>query len=101
MISSRWVVPVVPRSTVLPDHLVAIENGRIVAVLASALARSQLEPARHLQLAHHSLAPGLINTLTHVAMSLLRGDGDDLPLARSLTERIWPLERALVRERFV
>jgi 5-methylthioadenosine/S-adenosylhomocysteine deaminase len=101
LISARWVVPVVPRGTVLPDHSVAIENGHIVAVLPSALARSQLEPARHLQLGHHALAPGLINTHTHAAMTLLRGAGDDLPLARWLTERIWPLERALVSERFV
>src|SRR5215469_4033251 len=101
LISARWVVPVVPRGTVLADHSVAIENGHIVAVLPSALARSQFEPARHIQLPHHALAPGLINAHAHGAMNLLRGAGDDLPLARWLQERIWPLERALVSERFV
>jgi 5-methylthioadenosine/S-adenosylhomocysteine deaminase len=101
LISARWVLPVVPRGAVLPDHSVAIEDGRIVAVLPSALARSQLEPAQHIQLAHHALAPGLINAHGHAAMALLRGAGDDLPLARWLAERIWPLERALVSERFV
>ena len=101
LISARWVVPVVPRGTVLPDHSVAIEHGRIVAVLPTSQARSQFEPARHIELAQHALAPGFINAHAHAAMNLLRGAGDDLPLARWLAERIWPLERALVGERFV
>jgi 5-methylthioadenosine/S-adenosylhomocysteine deaminase len=101
LISARWVVPVVPRGTVLADHSVAVEHGRIVAVLPTALARSQLEATRHILLPHHALAPGLVNAHAHAAMSLLRGTGDDLPLGRWLTERIWPLERALVSENFV
>jgi len=101
LISARWVVPIVPRATVLPDHSVAIDGGRIAAVLPTALARSQFQPAHHVQLARHALAPGLVNAHAHAAMNLLRGTGDDLPLARWLAERIWPLERALVNERFV
>jgi 5-methylthioadenosine/S-adenosylhomocysteine deaminase len=101
LISARWVVPVVPRGTVLPEHSVAIERGQIVAVQPTALARSQFGPARRIELGQHVLTPGLINAHTHAAMNLLRGAGDDLPLARWLTERIWPLERALVGERFV
>jgi len=101
LISARWVVPIVPRATVLPDHSVAIDGGRIAAVLPTASARSQFEPAHHVQLAQHALAPGFVNAHAHAAMHLLRGTGDDLPLARWLAERIWPLERALVNERFV
>jgi 5-methylthioadenosine/S-adenosylhomocysteine deaminase len=47
------------------------------------------------------LIPGLVNVHAHAAMSLLRGTADDLPLARWLEERIWPLETALVGEQFV
>ncbi|MEM0493218.1 MAG: amidohydrolase family protein, partial [Candidatus Thermoplasmatota archaeon] len=36
------------------------------------------------------ILPGLINTHTHLPMTLLRGYGDDLPLKRWLEERIWP-----------
>jgi 5-methylthioadenosine/S-adenosylhomocysteine deaminase len=36
--------------------------------------------------------PGLINAHTHVAMTLLRGYADDLPLKQWLTEKIWPAE---------
>ncbi|TCS84170.1 amidohydrolase [Tepidibacillus fermentans] len=36
--------------------------------------------------------PGLINTHTHAAMSLLRGYGDDLPLQEWLEQKMWPIE---------
>jgi 5-methylthioadenosine/S-adenosylhomocysteine deaminase len=36
--------------------------------------------------------PGLVNTHTHVAMTLFRGYGEDLPLHRWLEEKIWPME---------
>jgi len=42
--------------------------------------------------------PGLINCHTHSAMSLMRGYGDDLPLMKWLTERIWPVEENLTAE---
>ena len=36
--------------------------------------------------------PGLINTHTHVAMALLRGVSDDVPLMEWLEQHIWPIE---------
>ncbi len=36
--------------------------------------------------------PGLINTHSHIAMSLLRGYAEDLPLMEWLKGRIWPAE---------
>ncbi|MDR2913045.1 MAG: amidohydrolase [Alistipes sp.] len=36
--------------------------------------------------------PGLVNTHTHVSMTLLRNLADDLPLMTWLTERVWPFE---------
>ena len=36
--------------------------------------------------------PGLINTHTHVAMALLRGISDDVPLMEWLEQHIWPVE---------
>lgn len=41
------------------------------------------------------LLPGLVNTHTHAAMTLLRGYADDMLLQPWLTERIWPLEAHL------
>lgn len=42
--------------------------------------------------------PGLINTHTHAAMTLLRGYADDLPLMEWLETKIWPLEAKLTGE---
>jgi len=41
------------------------------------------------------LLPGLVNTHTHAAMTLLRNAADDLPLMRWLRERVWPFEARL------
>jgi 5-methylthioadenosine/S-adenosylhomocysteine deaminase len=41
------------------------------------------------------LIPGLVNTHTHLSMTLLRGMADDLPLEIWLGEYIWPAEAHL------
>lgn len=41
------------------------------------------------------LIPGLVNTHTHLSMSLLRGMADDLPLNTWLEDYIWPAEAHL------
>ncbi|MGA9100119.1 MAG: amidohydrolase [Methanotrichaceae archaeon] len=42
--------------------------------------------------------PGLINSHTHLAMTLFRGYADDMSLMPWLTEKIWPLEARLTGE---
>ena len=42
--------------------------------------------------------PGLCNTHGHLAMTLLRGYGDDMVLEKWLSERIWPAEAKLKAE---
>lgn len=44
------------------------------------------------------LIPGLINTHTHAAMTLLRGHGSGLPLDRWLNEAIFPVEDRMTAE---
>ncbi|MBU0496424.1 MAG: amidohydrolase [Candidatus Thermoplasmatota archaeon] len=41
--------------------------------------------------------PGLINTHTHIPMTLLRGYGDDMLLHEWLEQRIWPVEAKLTQ----
>ncbi len=48
--------------------------------------------------ANKVVLPGLINTHTHAAMTLLRGYADDLPLMEWLETKIWPLEAKLTGE---
>ena len=42
--------------------------------------------------------PGLVNTHTHAAMTLLRGYADDMILQDWLTQKIWPLEAHLTAD---
>lgn len=42
--------------------------------------------------------PGLINTHSHLAMSLLRGYADDLPLEKWWFEKIYPIESKFTRK---
>ncbi|ACI19265.1 amidohydrolase [Dictyoglomus thermophilum] len=42
--------------------------------------------------------PGLVNTHTHLAMTLFRGFADDLPLEEWLEEKIWPQEAKLTAD---
>lgn len=42
--------------------------------------------------------PGLVNSHTHIAMSLFRNYADDLPFWPWLTEKIWPLEEKLIAD---
>jgi 5-methylthioadenosine/S-adenosylhomocysteine deaminase len=101
LIEARWVIPVRPAGAVLEDHSVAVDRGRIVALLPTAQARQTYRPKTTVRLARHALTPGFVNAHVHSAMTLLRGVGDDLPLMRWLQERIWPLEAGLVSEQFV
>lgn len=46
----------------------------------------------------HLVMPGLINTHTHLAMTLFRGYADDVPLQEWLKDYIWPKEMKLTPE---
>ena len=101
LIHPRWLVPVVPENTVREGWSVAIDDGRIAGVLPRADARSAFRPRRELTRDRHAMLPGLVNTHTHAAMTLLRGIADDKPLMDWLTNHIWPAESRWVGKRFV
>jgi len=72
---------------------VGIRSGRIVFVgkksdLSAPLADQILDVSGGI------ILPGLVNSHTHLPMSLFRGLADDLPLETWLTEYIFPAERA-------
>ena len=100
LIKPRWLVPVEPYGSVLEGHAVAVNAGRIEAILPP-----QARPPDYpvIDLPEHVLIPGLVNAHTHAAMTLMRGMSDDLPLMRWLEDHIWPAERqhvsaAMVRD---
>jgi len=96
----RWLIPVQPEGAVLEDHAVVLDGGRIEAVLPA----DQLQTTPDCEpvpLPDHALIPGLVNSHTHNAMTLMRGMADDLPLMRWLEDHIWPAEQRWVGPRFV
>ena len=84
----------------IEDGAVAIKNGEIVSVGKASEMRG-LKAARTINAAGKVVIPGLINTHTHVPMSLFRGIADDLDLNEWLTKYIFPAEAKNVDEAFV
>jgi 5-methylthioadenosine/S-adenosylhomocysteine deaminase len=101
LLSARWIIPVEPDGVVLENHSLGLAAGRIAAILPTEQARAKYPDARHESFPGHALIPGLVNSHTHAAMSLLRGVADDRPLMQWLTEHIWPLEQRWMGEDFV
>ena len=101
LIHARWVIPVEPDNTVLEHHSIAIRDGRIAAILPSDDARAGFRAETTHEMAEHILIPGLINSHTHAAMTLMRGLADDLPLMTWLNDHIWPAEGRCVSPEFI
>ncbi len=101
LIHAPLIVPVEPAGVVLENHSLAINDGRIIDILPGNEARSRYQARHDQSFDDHVLLPGLINTHTHAAMSLMRGLADDLPLMTWLEEHIWPVEKKWISADFV
>lgn len=76
------------------DVLVDYDTGLIEAV--GEVPRGRV--TRTLDASDGLVMPGLVNTHTHLAMTLFRGYADDLPLGEWLGDYIWPVEEHLTDE---
>lgn len=81
-----------------PEGEIAVDGDRIVSVGKKGSAPRDFEPERIINLPNDVIMPGLINTHTHAAMTLLRGYADDMPLMPWLEEKIWPFESKLTAD---
>lgn len=101
LIHAKWVIPVDESESILDNHSLAINEGKILAVLPTDQAKTQYVATETFELKEHALIPGLINSHTHAAMNLLRGYADDLALMDWLQNHIWPAEAKWVSPEFV
>jgi 5-methylthioadenosine/S-adenosylhomocysteine deaminase len=101
LIHAEWVITVDSHNTVLPQHAIAIHDGRVVDILPSSDAQQKYQSESVHQLENHALIPGLINAHTHAAMTLFRGLADDLHLMEWLQDHIWPAEGKWISDEFV
>src|SRR5690349_16631912 len=85
---------------VIENGAIVISGGRIQSIGKAANMRGR-RARQTINAAGKVIIPGLINTHTHVPMSLFRGISDDLDLNDWLTKYIFPAEAKNVDEAFV
>ena len=86
--------------TLFADGAVAIRADQIVAVGSSFDLRARYQAAEVIDCTSQIIMPGLVNTHTHAAMTLLRGIADDLRFDVWLMGYIMPTERHFVNVEF-
>lgn len=101
IIHAAFIIPVIPEHMTLKNFSVAVRKGEIIELLPQEQAQQKYPDAAHVELNQHAVLPGFVNTHGHLAMSLMRGLADDLPLMTWLIEHIWPTENKWVSPEFV
>lgn len=101
ILTARHGVTMDANRRVIEDVAVAVRGDRIVAVGPRAAIDKEYRAAQRIDAGNALLAPGLINTHTHAAMSLFRGIADDLRLQDWLEKFIFPAESRNVNPEFV
>jgi 5-methylthioadenosine/S-adenosylhomocysteine deaminase len=99
--SGRYVITMDAPRRVIENGAVALRGERIVGVGPKAEIDARFQSKQRLDRPDAILAPGLINTHTHAAMSLFRGIADDLKLQDWLNRFIFPAEAKNVSPEFV
>jgi 5-methylthioadenosine/S-adenosylhomocysteine deaminase len=100
MLTGATVVTMDAARHVFNPGAVAIAGNQIIAVGPEELLRAQYHAASYLDCRDCAVLPGLVNTHTHMPMSLLRGLADDLRLDVWLYGYIMPVERQFVNPEF-
>ena len=96
----RWIIPLEGDTEVLENYGLAIENGRIAALIPPADLKN-VEAKEVFELPDNVVMPGFVNCHTHASMNLLRCVGPDLTAPNWLTKCIWPIEGQLMSPEFV
>ncbi|MEZ5346164.1 MAG: amidohydrolase [Pyrinomonadaceae bacterium] len=86
---------------VIENGVIAVEKGKIVAVGTHGEIGNKYSGKKKVDARGRVVIPGLINTHTHIPMTLFRGIADDLDLQEWLTKYIFPAEAKNVNENLV
>lgn len=89
------VLPMTGPDDFYPEGEIALEGERILSVGEKGSAPAGFIPERIFDYPKDIFLPGLINTHTHAAMTLLRSYADDLPLMPWLETKVWPFENKM------
>jgi len=94
LIVGGTVLTMEPGCEPITDGAVAVANGRIAAVGLAENLLEHMPTGEVVNAAGCIVMPGMVNTHSHLAMALMRGLADDLPLMEWLNDHIWPAEKA-------
>ena len=95
LIKNINLVPMDGKEEVIKNTNIYIEDDRITHI---GELKEDIKADRIIDGKNKIAMPGLINSHTHIGMSLLRNFADDLPLHQWLTQKIWPIEANLKAE---
>ncbi|MDQ3179297.1 MAG: amidohydrolase [Acidobacteriota bacterium] len=101
IIRGGTVVTMDAEKRLIENGAVAVEKDKIVAVGTSDEIARRFSAKQIINAAGKVIIPGLVNTHTHIPMTLFRGIADDLDLQEWLTKYIFPAEAKNVTEDFV
>jgi len=99
--TGRYVVTMDAQHRLIENGAIAIRGERILAAGPKSEIERRYQARQRLDRPDAILAPGLIDTHTHAAMSLFRGIADDLRLQEWLEHYIFPAEARNVTPDFV
>jgi 5-methylthioadenosine/S-adenosylhomocysteine deaminase len=100
LLTNGMVVTMNALGELISQGAVAVADGELVAVGPMDEILAEFEAAEVVDCSGAAILPGLINTHTHVPMSLLRGLADDLRLDVWLFGYMLPVEREFVSPEF-
>ena len=101
IVQNGTVVTMDARKRVIENGAVAVQNGEIIAAGTVAEIAGKYSSKQTIDARGKVVIPGLVNTHTHIPMTLFRGISDDLDLQEWLTKYIFPAEAKNVDEQFV
>ncbi|MCK4891580.1 MAG: amidohydrolase, partial [Candidatus Pacebacteria bacterium] len=100
IMSNGVILTVNNNDEIIDDGVVVIKKNRIIDLGRSSDIKNKYKAKKEIDAKRGVIMPGLVNTHTHLAMSIFRGLADDLPLEKWLNECIFPAEDKFVDEKF-
>ena len=97
VIHNGLIVTVNATFEIIESGILGIENGLIAYVGMETSENPVPEADKRINANGGIIMPGLVNTHTHLPMTLFRGYADDLPLDLWLNEHIFPAEAKYIR----
>ncbi|MDX2440045.1 MAG: amidohydrolase [Desulfobacterales bacterium] len=101
VIHNCTIITVDPDFDIIKHGIICIKDGRLVRISAKAHEQELPDSREVIDAKGGIVLPGLVNTHTHLPMTLFRGLADDLPLNIWLNEHIFPAEKENINPKSV